>query len=131
MGKIFGCELILGAFSRVLPWIFIWNILLFRPKNSAAKSSLYLNLAIFEFFFSKGRLFGGLSGKDSDRAMESSRGLGLLFGYIVFALFWRRERRGVFGLLGFGAFSLLPAPTLLFFFVAPWGLLTDWTAGRS
>ena len=44
--------------------------------------------------------------------MDSSQGLGFLIGYIVVALFWCRERRGVFGLLGFGVFSLLPAPSL-------------------
>ena len=41
----------------------IWNILHFPPQNPAAEKSLFLSLAFFEFFDSKGRLFGGFGGK--------------------------------------------------------------------
>ena len=37
LGKIFGCELVLEEFSRVLSWIFIWTILHFPPKTPLLK----------------------------------------------------------------------------------------------
>ena len=80
LGKIFGCELVLGRFYRVLSWISIWKSLQFCSKNPAAESSLFVSLAFLEFFSSKGRRCTEFCGEDFGCILVRFSGLGALVG---------------------------------------------------
>ena len=79
LGKIFGCELVLGTFYRALSWFSIWKSLQLLPENPA-KSSLLLSFAIFEFSFSKGRRCTEFCGEDFSSILVRFSRLGFLVG---------------------------------------------------
>ena len=80
LGKIVGCELVLGTFYRTLSGISIWKSLQLCSKNPAAESSLFVSLAFLKFFSFKGRLCTEFCGEDFGGIMVRFSGLGILVG---------------------------------------------------
>ena len=81
-------------------------------KTLRQKNSLFLGLAFLMFFLLKVACWEGFGGRTPTLLWSVSRGFAFLFGKNVLALFWCRERRGVFGLVRFGLFFPLVAPSL-------------------